>query len=58
MVDYNYILDLFNGMIIFSEGHADSTENRDLKEQLKTHQPHLSETNLEKQKIIEGMRLQ
>jgi len=46
MVDYNYILVLFYGMIIFSEGHADSTENQDLKEQLKTRQLHLCEANL------------
>ena len=58
MVDYDYILVLFYGMIIFSEEHADSTENRDVKEQLKTHQLHLNETNLEKQKIIEEMHLQ
>ena len=58
MDDYNYIIVLFYGMNIFSEEHTYSTENRELKEQLKTHQLHLSETNLEKQKIIEEMRLQ
>jgi len=58
MVDYNYTLVLFYGMVIFSEGHAASSENRELKEQLKTRQLHLSEANLEKEKLNEEMCLQ
>ena len=45
-------------MIIFREGHAASSGNRDLKEQLKTRQLHLSEANLENEKLNEEMRLQ